>query len=175
MPRVSGYLSVRRVGFLLGGVTLTLLVVLVIAIYVRHIGSTNRKWIALSVDFVEQANTLGAKLPPAGVGAIRLPQCEADELILLDAYCPRQVLDERLPELSASSRYYLHSIAQDDGFAPVLVWLRCGHVLAINPARFLVGVNFSLNVWQLSGPREIKVIKEKNSSNGFLSIYFVDD
>jgi len=166
----TSYLSFRQIRNLV-----TLLISLVIGVVLFRLNLMHKQWEELSVDVVKQANLLGAELPPGGVGVINISQCNADELILLPAYCEREELVACLPDHPVPLLNDLLKYSHDDHIAPALVWLAGRRIISVNRANFSIGVNITLKSWKLTGPREIKVIKETASLNGFLSIEFIGD
>lgn len=158
------------------GLFVVLLFSLLIRILVFPVNVVNDqwKWEKHTADFVDQANTLGATLPPGGVGFIKLSPCEVDELLLVPAYCTIEQLRKCLLGLPAQLIDYLFDISNDDRIAPALVWIHEDKVISINRAKFTTGVNFKLKSWKVNACRDIKVIKEKSSPNGFLSISFAE-
>jgi len=133
--------------------------------------STNDEWQTLSAELVAQVNTLGTTLVRGGVGTIRVSKSGADELVLRPAYCNRDTLTAHFPDRPSA---FINEFPAPSG-GDRLVWMRGGRTLSINPAKFTVGMNVTLVSWALNGVREIKVVKESQSPNGFLSLNLLED
>jgi hypothetical protein len=136
---------------------------------------TNHRWDVLTSNFSAQANSLGEALPPGGTGTIRIPPCDADELILLPRYCPAERIAVRLANRSPVLIDDLLRYSNNKSIAPALVWLKKDRIRSINRCELVVGVDLTVTPWKLNGSRDIKVIKEASSLNGFLSISFPED
>jgi len=130
-------------------------------------------WQTLSADFVEQVNSLGATLEPGGIGTINVSSSDADELVLLPAYYHRDALARHFPD--KPPKFIDEVVIRSPHEQDALIWLRGGKVISINPAKFTVGMNLTVQSWKLNGSREIKVVKETQSPNSFLSLYFLED
>jgi hypothetical protein len=127
----------------------------------------------VSDEFVAQVNLLGPTLAPGAFGTIHVSECAADELILLPAFCDRSALANNFAGRSLQFIDTLYDISRID--QTKLIWVRRGRMVSINPARFNVGVTATLRSWPLHGSREIRVTKESQSPNGFVSLVFLAD
>ena len=152
----------------------TVLACLAIGIAIFRLKSINMEWQKRTDAFVEQLNSLGRGLEPGGIGVIHLPVSDADELIFLGLYCSREMLRDHFPDRSPSFIEVLYGMSWDDHFGASLIWLRNGHVISRNRTAIKVGLDFTVESWTLQGRREIRVAKEKESPNGFLSVYFLE-
>jgi hypothetical protein len=130
-------------------------------------------WKIASADFAAQLNSIGSALRPGEVGEIAISPSPATELIVLPAYCtfgdlaphlrdcPKGVV-ERLLATSCNNR------------TPVLLWIRNCEVLFSYDLRPRIAVNLSIKRWHIQNGAQIKLGKEKQSTNGFLSTFFLD-
>jgi hypothetical protein len=169
MRRIGLRWSVRRVATIL-----VLLSTLVVGVALLRSKTTNEEWRQRSSAFVEQVNSLGTTLEAGGVGFVHIDECIADQITLMPPYLRKRDIIERFPSRSPAFHDELFSISCDDRISPAIVWLRNGRILSVNPARFTVGVNFALQSWNLKGRSEIRVTKELESPNTFLSVSFLE-
>jgi hypothetical protein len=77
----------------------------------------------------------------------------------------------QLPEGLTES---LLKISRDARKCPMLIWLQGGRIRSVHHAEFTVGINFTVQCWKLTTTREIKIKKELDSPNGFLSLVFAE-
>jgi|GEM_PF-5847172 len=140
-------------------------------VYCKHLERSNY-YQKQTLAFGAQVNFLGETLEPGGVGAIHVADNDADELVLLPAYCSYTELQNSFLTKRSSLIDKLFSISRDDRACPALVWLRNERILSINPVNFKVGIHLTPRIWRLQGSREILLRKESKSPNGFLSIRF---
>ena len=152
-------------------------VVFLAALVTWIIWVTNVKndWTAISDEFVKQTNTLGMNLNPGAIGTFDVVAPNADELILLPAYCSSSVLEAHFRTRSSEFAQQLLSAARDDRNCPALVWVRDGRIISVNPVQFSVGVDLTLLSWPIHRRRIITVAKELETPNSFFSLRFVDD
>jgi hypothetical protein len=148
---------------------------LAIGVAIFRAKSMNEEWQKRSDVFAEQLNSLGTELEPGGVGVIEVPASAADELILLGYGCTRNDLWARFPDRRASFIEDLLRISRDKHTCPALLWLRNGRVISRNGVTIKVGANISVQSWTLQGRRQIKVAKELESPNGFLSVSLLEE
>lgn len=163
-----------RLAAVLAVAALALLVSLAVGAAVLRAKSGPDRWRARSKAFRSQVNTLGKTLGPGDVGVVRVSASDADELILLPAFCPQEVLVRHFPGRPVSLVDALWTLSRDDRLCPALVWIRGGSVVSINRAGFTTGVDntFPLS-WQVRDGCDIGVVKEWRSANPFLSLVFV--
>lgn len=166
MRRVGSRLRARQVA-----VAISLLCLFAVGAIVFRANPMSDEWRELSSDFCELVNTLGTTLEPGGSGVIHVPESDvADELVLLPVGCTRMDLSRRFPDRPTEFIDNLLTLSRDDRICPALIWLRNGSVISVNPAKFTVGVNLTLQSWKTRGRRGITVTKELQSTNGFLSV-----
>jgi hypothetical protein len=169
MWRLRLYIHGRRAGAIAA-----LLGSLAIAAAILSVSWTNDVWRKRSLSFAQQVNSLGNTLRPGGIGSLKVSASDADELILLPAYCSRIDLNRRFPDRPAAFIDRLMRVSGDDK-NDHLIWLRRNRVISINPVKFTVGLNLEVQSWKVRAGREIRVKKELQSRNGFLSVYFLED
>lgn len=162
----------RRISFLLLAVVVVLGIIALSAGYKKLLVKTD--WEKRSMSFVGQANSLGAELEPGHVGHITVATCQADELVLLTPYCTQGELErqfsDRPKEFQDQLSDFSHGLR-----TPALVWIQNGRILSINRLEFTIPTNLSVKCWDVRGGRIIRIRKEEESPNGFLSIYFLEN
>ncbi len=134
---------------------------------------TEIDWEGMSSDFTQQVNSIGTTLEPGQIGSIRIAASPATELILLPAYC---TIDDLTPIFRDCPNGMLERLAaiQHSKKSPVLLWVESSKVLFTADLKLKIGVNLCAKRWDIRGGKQIQVRKEEQSSNGFLSVYFLD-
>src|SRR5262249_48355950 len=106
-----------------------------------------------SADVVQQINALGESLEPGGTGVVDVPASDADELILLPAYCNEEDLRRRFSDRPLSFVASLLSNTNNDRVCR-LIWVRDGKIISVNSADFRVGMNLpGAQAWKLDERR----------------------
>lgn len=170
MRRIGYFLRDRRVA-----VTTVILCSLAIGAAFFRVYLMNDEWRERSSAFVEQVNSLGKTMKPGEVGVIRISGSYADKIVLMPYGCDRIDIERCFLDRPAAFINDLLKKSRDDRTFPALIWLRNGDIISINPAKFTVGVNVILQSWKVRGDREIRVTKELQSPNGFLSVSLLED
>ena len=110
---------------------------------------------------------------PGQFGQFTVPASSATELVLLPAY---YTLDDLTPHFRDCHKEWLEMLlaTSQNKKLPVLLWIRSGTILFAYDLRFEVAANLVVKRWDIRNGRQIRLSKEEQSSNGFLSVFFLD-